>query len=228
MFYNEKPKLIIYVVLMISVFISLSGCTVMDDIKSIAIKTPPPLNSYVADELREGLIKKALILPFTNENGPERVGEIVGNAFAIELGKTGLFHTFSPSVSPQELANADKALWGYGSIDVDTLIAAKKKYGVDAFIFGKVTQYKAFVPLSLGIRVIMISGHSGAAAWSVEGVFDSDQKSVVQAAKSYYKKNYRRDQSLYGWELMLLSMERYTKFITNMLVENLVKEVVEE
>lgn len=212
----------IFLVIAGLMFICFSGCTITHNIKSMVGMIEPNVNQFITEELFRGEINKVLIVPFVYDDGPEKIKNDVTNAFATELGNSGLFNVISPSVGPKEIIDAGKTLWEHGTIDVDTLIEARKSYGVDGFVFGKVTQYKAYVPLTLGLKVMMISGLSGGIIWSSEGVFDSDHKDVVQAGKSYYKKNYRKDQSLYGWELMFISMERYTKFINNLIVKNLV------
>lgn len=223
--FNLQVKILVYVCA--SIF-SFSGCGVVDTISSLTATQPQVSGQYVSEELASGNIKKVLIAPFSYESGPERIEEKVARDFAVELGKTGVFQVIKPSFVSDELVAAKRNLWERGSIDVNTLLKVKKEFGVDGIVFGEVTHYKPFMPLTLGLRIVIISALSGGTVWSVEGVYDSDHKDVVQAAKNYYKKNYRNDQSLYGWELMLISMERYTRFITNMLVTNMVKSIPEK
>ena len=184
-------------------------------------KPTPSFSQYKSAEPGIQSIHKVLIIPFTSKNGPEIEGEMVTQTFTVELGKIDLFRIINPTTVPGELAEAGTVFWDTGSIDLDLLLAAQKKYGVDAFIFGDVTHYKPYVPLVLGVRLMMVSGISGEVVWSVDGVFDSDQKDVVNFAKGYYKKFYRKDQSLYGWEKVLISMQRYTRFVANMMVSTL-------
>ncbi|MGR3179101.1 MAG: hypothetical protein ACUZ8E_13700 [Candidatus Anammoxibacter sp.] len=204
------------------------GCKVIEerswipDLTNIGKKKKlPPFSHFRSAELDEQSIKKVLIVPFLYRNGPEKISATITETFVVELGKAGLFQILNPSVKPTELIGASSTLWDGEGIDVDVLIKARKKYGIDAILFGKITSYKPYIPLVLGMKITMISALSGNILWSIEGDFDSDQKDVVHFAKSYYKKNYRKDQSLYGWELVLVSMKRYSRFVTNMLISTL-------
>lgn len=206
------------------------GCAVVEekswipDWTHIEKKNLPPFSHSRSAELDEGSIKKVLIVPFAFENGPEKVSETITQVFAVELGRARLFRLINPSVKPLDLMEAGKTLWDSGVVDVDTLLKARKKYGVEGFLFGKITNYKPYIPLIFGVKITMISALSGATLWSIDGDFDSDQKEIVSLAKDYYKKFYSKDQSLYGWELMLISMERYSRFVASMLVSTMLIE----
>ncbi len=206
--------------------ISILGCEVTD-ISSITgiidrkSKEPLAFGRFRSEQLDDESIKKVLIMPF-KFTGPEKSASNVTRTFTVEMNKLGMFQVVTPSVKPKELKKAETTLWDMGAIDIDILLAARKKYGVEGFIFGKITEYKPYVPLALGIDVIMVSALTGDTIWSVSGVFDSDQKDVVGKAKEYYKKHFRKDQSLYGWELILISMERYTRFIADTMVSSLI------
>ncbi|MGR3317837.1 MAG: hypothetical protein ACUZ8O_05095 [Candidatus Anammoxibacter sp.] len=184
-------------------------------------KKLPPFNHFRSAELDGQSIRKILIVPFAYKDGPEKISTTITEIFAVELGKAGLFQIMNPSLKPSELIDASNILWDRGVIDVDVLLNAKKKYGVEAVLFGKITNYKPYIPLVLGMKITMISTLSGKTLWSIDGDFDSDQKEVVRFAKSYYKKYYRKDLSLYGWELVLISMERYARFVSNMLISTI-------
>ena len=184
-------------------------------------KKLPPFGHYRSAELDKQSISKILIVPFSYRDGPEKIATTITETFAVELGKAGLFQIMNPSVKPTGLMDASDVLWDRGVIDVDLLLKAREKYGIEAVLFGKITNYKPYIPLVLGMKITMISVLSGNTLWSIDGDFDSDQKEVVDLAKSYYKKYYRKDQSLYGWELVLISMERYSRFVTNMLISTI-------
>ena len=215
--------------LVLLLLIMCAGCKVVEekswipDWTMLEKRELPAFSRSRSKELDKQTIKNVLVVPFLVHKGPEREAEMVTGVFKAELANANLFKLVTPSVRPLELIDVTDTLWELGFIDVDSLVEAKKKYMVDAFLFGQVTSFKPYIPLVLGIKVTLVSALTGGALWSVDGVFNSEQKEVVKLAKDYYKRYYSNGQSLYGWELMLMSMERYSRFISNMLISTIKK-----
>ena len=213
----------------ILLLITCAGCKVLGekswipDWTNLEKRELPPFSRSRSKELDGQSIRNVLVVPFLVDKGPEREAEMVTRVFKAELANANLFKLVTPSVRPRELIDVTDTLWELGLIDVDLLVEAKKKYMVDAFLFGQVTSFKPYIPLVLGLKVTLVSALTGGALWSVDGVFNSEQKEVVKLAKDYYKRYYSNGQSLYGWELMLMSMERYSRFISNMLIYTIKK-----
>lgn len=210
------------------VMIGALGCEVIEnrswlsDWKNIGTVNLPPFSYTRSGELDDRSINKVLVIPFTYDKGPEKISEMVTDNFVVELNRAGMFQLIKPSVKPLELLEGVKSFWDRGVIDVDFLLKARKKYGVDGVLFGEIANYEPYMPLVLGLKVTMISALSGSILWGVDGEFGSDQKETAHLAKNYYKKYYSKNKSLYGWEIMLISMDRYAQFIANMLVSTIV------
>ena len=225
---KENIKLIKTLLLAFILMIGALGCEVIEnrswlsDWKDIGTVNLPPFAYTRSDELNKQSIEKVLVVPFAYNKGPEKIPAMVTDYFVVELNRTGMFQVINPSTKPSELLEGSKTLWDRGVIDVDLLLYAKKKYGVDGVLFGKITNYSPYVPLVLGLKVTMISTLSGSILWGIDGEFSSDQKETTRLAKNYYKKYYSRNKSLYGWEVMLISMDRYAQFVANMLVSTIV------
>lgn len=215
---SETLNLCLYMLLASAVAGSLFGCTLTETFER---QKSPSFGYYKSPKLSISFVKKALIVPFAYESGSDKVIGDVTNAFSMEINRVGLFQVVNPIEKPEALIRVGNHLWDRGAIDAKALMQARKDYRVDGFIFGKITHYKPYSPLTLGVRIMFISGDTGETLWSIDGVFDSDQKEIVQMAKKYYKQNYKKDKSLYGWEIMLISMERYTKFIANLLASTM-------
>lgn len=209
--------------------ISCTGCKVLPekswipDWTNVEKRELPPFSRSRSKELDSQTIRNVLVVPFLVDKGPEREAEMVTRVFKAELANANLFKLVTPSERPLELIDVTDTLWELGFVDVDSLVEAKKKYMVDAFLFGQITSFKPYIPLVLGVKITLVSALTGGVLWSVDGVFNSEQKEVVKLAKDYYKGYYSSGQSLYGWELMLVSMERYSQFISNMLISTIAK-----
>jgi len=67
----------------------------------------------------------------------------------------------------------------------------------------------------------MASATQGEFLWQADAVFDARQSDVATAAERYYKRHYERGNYFYGWEIMLLSIDRYAEFVCDALVATL-------
>jgi hypothetical protein len=112
-------------------------------------------------------------------------------------------------------------LWIKGLVRAETVIEAKKRFKVDAIIFGTITHYKPYEPPILGIKVGMFSTVTGNVIWTVDTILDSSEASVVELVRNYYRVNYQRKQSLYDWKIILLSMNRYAQFVSHQVIKTL-------
>ena len=101
------------------------------------------------------------------------------------------------------------------------MIEAKKRFKVDAIIFGTITHYMPYEPPVLGIKVGMFSTVTGNVIWTADTILDSSEASVVQLVRTYYRRNYQRKQSLYGWKIILVSMKRYAQFAAHQVITTL-------
>lgn len=164
-------------------------------------------------------IRRVLLLPFEYTVDREAIIDEVTEAFAVELRKTGNFEV----VAPQEnnaTATTGHEIWIRGSITLNTLLTLRKKYEVDAIVFGNITHYRPYEPMLLGVKVGMISTDTGAVVWSADGVFDSNENEVAELVKRYFETTHQKS-ALYGWKLILLSLRRYSQFVANQITETL-------
>ena len=195
--------------------IGISGCSFMPAKK--------PLTSYnKSDELYKFNIRRIIVIPFAYESDREEVVREVTESIAIELQKTGEFDVVLLHENIG-LFLEGRQLWNKGSIKSEILIEAKRRFGADAIISGAITHYRPYQPLVLGLKLGMINTDTGSLLWSFDGIFDSNETKVTNMAKSYFEKSSQKESSIYGWEIMLLSMRQYTRFVTSQVVSTLKK-----
>ena len=211
----QKTLLIPIVILLSFAAISNVGCIpllVQREFKSISF--------YKSDEYNNTGVHRVLLVPFTYETNREKVINEVTEAFSIELQKSAKFDIVLPHGFPEELL-LQNDLWGKGLVRAETVIEAKKRFKVDAIIFGTITHYKPYEPPILGMKVGMFSTVTGNVIWTADTILDSSEATVVRLVKTYYRTNYQRKQSLYGWKIILLSMKRYAQFVAHQVIATL-------
>ena len=205
-------------------FASITGCLV-SDMEGVARETfftkkYDTINYHKSEEYLNTRLHRVLLLPFTIESQRDKVVDEVTDAFYIELQKSGKFEIIVPQ-GFQDILSQQNDIWNRGLIRAETIEEAKKRYKVDAILFGTITQYQPYEPPVLGIKIGMFSAISGNIMWSSDAIFDSSDASVIKLVKTYYKEHYKRNQSLYDWKIILLSMKRYAQFVAYHMVDTL-------
>ena len=205
-------------------FASITGC-VVSDMEGVVRETfytkkYDTINYHKSEEYLNSRLHRVLLLPFTVESQRDKVVDEITDAFYIELQKSGKFEIIVPQ-GFQDILALQNDIWNRGLIRSETIEEAKRRYKVDALIFGTITQYQPYEPPALGIKIGMFSAISGNIMWSSDAIFDSSDASVVKLVKTYYKEHYKRKQSLYGWKIILLSMKRYAQFVAYHMVDTL-------
>ena len=202
------------------------GCTAYETVKESITQTLTkeelvnPVNFYKSEEYSSSNIQRILLVPFTFNTGREKVVNEITEAFFDELQKSGKFDVVTPHEFHEVFLNKDN-LWIKGMVNAETIVEAKKRYQVDAIIFGTITRYSPYEPPVIGIKSSMFSTTSGNVIWTSDTIFDSSEASIVKLAKAYYKENYQKKQSLYDWKIVLLSSKRYSQFISHQIVATL-------
>lgn len=212
MFYTLKTLLLLFAV------ICTQGCELYDKFYQKDVESP--VSFYKSGEYKSLNIQRVLLIPFTYETSREKIVDLVTDAFFVELQKSAKFDVVLPHEFHEDFLKQDD-LWIKGLVRPETIIEAKKRYQVDAIIFGTITRYKPYEPPTLGIKMSMFSTTTGTVIWTSDTIFDGSASSVVQLLKEYYKENYQEDQSLYGWKIVMLSMERFSQFIAHHVIATL-------
>ncbi len=210
--------------LILFTLISIKGCVISDVSDTVHEKyfteEFDTINYHKSEEHSNAKLHRVLLLPFTIESNRDKVINEVTEAFFIELQKISKFSVIVPQEF-QDILSQQNDIWTRGLISAETIVEAKKRYNVDAIICGTITQYQPYEPPVLGIKTGMFSTKTGNIMWSSDAIFDSSEATVIKLLKNYYKDHYQRKQSLYDWEILLLSMKRYAQFVAYHMVGTL-------
>ncbi|MBW7942354.1 MAG: hypothetical protein H3C64_08145 [Candidatus Kuenenia stuttgartiensis] len=193
--------------------ILLSGC-----ISSPKITRYSGLSYNKSEELRVTHLQRVLLLPFEYTIDREAVIDEIAEAFSVELRKIGRFEVVVLEGKAKMLS--ENKIWDKGSINLNTVLQLRKKYDVDAIVFGAITHYRPYEPMLLGVKAGMVSTDTGTVLWSADGVYDSNENEVAELVKYYFESTHQKS-ALYGWKLILLSMRRYSQFVANQITKTL-------
>lgn len=197
--------------------VSITGCALFSKESTSQFTS---MSYYKSDEYGDANVRRVLLLPFTVESERDKVINEITNAFFIELQKVSKFDIVVAQEF-QDILSQQRDVWYRGLIKAEIIVEAKKRYKVDAIIFGTITQYRPYEPPVLGIKIGMFSAKSGNIIWSADAIFDSSKAEVIQLIKAYHKEHYQKKQSLYEWSIILLSMKRYAQFVAYQMLATL-------
>jgi len=175
--------------------------------------------TYISPTWEEGVPARIVVVPFDAPGCSRGARDLVTSALAMEL-QAALHADVITASSQDERLTAESALWRRGRVNIDALVAARKEYLADAFVFGTVTHYKEYDPPILGLKVSMISARAGQVLWAAEGLFDAQARSTRSQAEDYFRNSGLR-RSLYGPDLMFMSPRLFARFVASEVVRPL-------
>jgi len=179
--------------------------------------------THVSDALPADMPLRIVIVPFDGVNCEEATRAIVTQSIASEMQVVMRSEIIIASPEDDRLAG-EAALQRRGRVDLEALIQARKRYNADAFVFGAITQYKAYDPPVLGLYLRMLSADTGEAIWAAEGVFDAHDQAVRKMVVEYFKQSGLQDR-LAGPELMFMSPRLYSRFVATRILRPLGERV---
>lgn len=154
-------------------------------------------------------INHVAVVDFTNTSQEPGVEKQVQDMFLRELNKVNKFE-----ISPCPYIEQSKNLFTInGRYTKEDLLEIATKYHIDAILMVEITDYKAYQPLVLGIKIKMVQTITGDDIWIVDELYDSTAAKVSTAAKEYYFSYIDNDHTFYKWKIMLKSMRHFTQFV---------------
>jgi hypothetical protein len=193
--------------------ISLASCGVLGP-------RPMPVNSFRADAADFAAVRRVMVLPFREADGVVGQSIQVRDAFLNELAKSRRFEVVPLPARADEHRNVYEDLTR-GGLSKDVLVELSERYRIDGLVLGTLTSYRAYAPTNLGLRVQLVSLHSGRTIWAAEGLYDANDSRAVEDLQHYAESFQADEDSLHGWQINLLSPTRYASFVSHRLVGTL-------
>lgn len=193
---------------LVAMVLLLAGC---------ALERPPekrPVNHYLADPRDLDCVRRILVLPFSEEPGIAAEKDLVRSAYVDELQKLRRFEVVPLPTDVGEVAVLDASM-RKGRIRAEEIVALCNRYRVDAVVLGSITAWRAYTPPRLGMRVQMVSVHSGSIVWAVDALYDANDRSMVNDLRHFYANVETHDHNQHGWEFDLLSPSRFCHYVAH-------------
>lgn len=201
--------------------IALTGCALAD--RYLPDATPAPVEiatSYHAPPAPRPALRRVAVLPFQDLTRHEAETRALRQALVDEIQKRQAFEVVS--LGRDALAEHEEVdFFRSGVFRQDTLIRLAGRFAADGVLYGAVTRYHPYEPLSLGLQLTLVSAEDGEVVWSANGFYDAADAAVVQDVHNFHDVRLAPSGSLEGWRLILVSPSRFGAYVCSRLADTL-------
>jgi len=202
----------------------ITGCAKSSYLGQMTTASYQPSNVYRAEANLSPEIKRVAVLPLTtlNDDTAMEFGrEALWPVLVAELGRARQFELVSVSADELRLLTGRNSWSGEEKLPIDFFDKLKEKLGVDAVLFSRLTQYRAYEPLAVGWRLKLLDAAEPQVLWAVDEVFDARVPEVAAAARRYAQQHPDTGPSVQDAQGVLLSPRRFGRYAANAVVETL-------
>jgi len=176
-----------------------------------------PVNHFLGDPMDIDSVRRVMVLPFQEAEGVQAQTAQVREAFINELVKIQRFEVVPLPGGAAEHRELYHGLTK-GNLSTDALVRLGERYRIDGVMLGTLTSYRAYTPPNLGMRLQLVSLHSGQVVWAAEGLYDSNDARVIEDLQHYAGSFQAEEDSMHGWQINLISPMRYAGYVSHRLV----------
>jgi hypothetical protein len=169
---------------------ALGGCSTVQHAVSDPSKSGPffkPKN-FLGEPSMPSAVRRVVLMPVHGGAfAAADTSESLDPVFATALEKQMRFEVVTMSREECEKSFGTADLSSAASLPHDFLKVVGDKYGAQAVVFVDITAYKAYRPLSIGVRAKLADVTSRRLIWSFDELFSMTDPAIVNSVRHYYK-----------------------------------------
>ncbi|HXJ73828.1 MAG TPA: hypothetical protein VNM37_13295 [Candidatus Dormibacteraeota bacterium] len=210
--------------LFLPLLLVLVGCSHIPGLQKTTVASYEPSNVHREERHLPSQIKRVAVLPvtaMTDESAMEFGRDTLGPILVEELERARLFEVVVISSEELHLATGRNAWTGEERLPLDFFDALKEKLGADAVLFVRLTQYRAYEPLSIGWRLKLLETDEPRILWAVDEVFDARVPGVAAAARRFAHQHPETSGDAGDGQEVLRSPRRFGQYTVSAVVATL-------
>jgi hypothetical protein len=166
----------------------LSGCKTASFSDPVVGAGYEPKNVYRWLNQLPVSVRRVAVLPTTCDTTQSDVQsgrDLLDSVIAEEFGKTRKFEIVT--VSPEQLRVwTGRSNWrAEETLPPNLLKLLRQELDCDGVLFSRLTQYRAYPPLAVGLSLKLVEIEKAEFVWAVDEIFDASEPSVVNSARRY-------------------------------------------
>jgi len=198
-----------------------TGCSTSPFLSDLSTPNYAPSNVHRDQAFLPTYVRRVAVLPLTtltDESSMDFGRDSLWPVLLDELGRSRQFELVT--VPPDELRLlTGRSSWsGEEKLPADFFEKLKDKLGVDAVLFSRLTQYRAYEPLTVGWRLKLLDAEVPRILWAVDEVFDARVAEVSVAARRYARDHPDAAASLHDSQSVLLSPRRFGQYTASAVI----------
>jgi hypothetical protein len=183
-----------------------------------------PANVYTSFNQLPVNLRRVAVLPLTCDTKASELEygrQVLEAVLGEELGKTKKFELIT--VSPEQLRIwTGRPAWrAEETLPADFLKVIKEQLGCDAVLFSRLTQYRAYPPLTVGFSLKLAEVDTTEFVWAVDEIFDASEPSVVNSARRYQLSREQLPAALSDSRSILNSPSGFGRYAANSVFQTL-------
>lgn len=202
-----------------------TGCLRGSLLRQATTPSYKPTNVYQEEAHLPAEIKRVAILPLTSlgdDTGTDFGRESLGPILLNELGRSRLFELVIVSPEELRLITGRNAWTGEEKLPTSFFDKLREKLAVDAVMFCRLTQYRAYEPLTVGWRLKLLDAIEPHILWAVDEVFDAKVPEVAAAARRFVgQRPDSSSSSLQDAQTAMVSPRRFGQYTVHAIVQTL-------
>lgn len=174
-----------------------------------------PTNVRCAAATLPASLKRVAVLPLSadpTDPAAAAGAEFLKPVLLSELGKAKTFELVM--ISPEQLRGwaGQGTLSSLDSLPAGLLDSIREATAADAVLFPRLTVYRPYPPLAVGLSFRLVDTRSQLIWWSVDEVFDAGSKPVAKAAESYAAGQMENPRAASETATILISPGRFAQY----------------
>ncbi|MAG56844.1 MAG: hypothetical protein CMJ83_11175 [Planctomycetes bacterium] len=183
--------------------------------------TPSPVRIAVAwraPTIDGHRVRRVVVLPFRDDTVHPESADGAQHALIDALNRRQPFEVVA--LDRSVFTARDEELWSTtGRVKKDTILRLSRRYHADGVLYGTVTRFRPYEPMTFGLRIALVSTGAGDLIWEANALYDAQDARVAQDVHHWYDTQQADSHQLESWRSVLMSPTRFIGYACARIVE---------
>jgi hypothetical protein len=184
---------------------ALTGC------QEPAQRAPREIPYYLSSPQDVHKIGKVVFVEIPGTELNDEIGRDTTAALLKAIQARGLFTLELLALS--DPAATEIARMGDQTLSLEQISNLHKRFGSDAAIFGRITSFRSYPHMQMGLRLRMVDLRTAKLLWGVDQIWDTADKDLQDRLEDYFEDQVADEYRPLDWRVVLVSPLALEEFI---------------
>ena len=197
----------------LSILLTLSSCRKFEQEKVVARAEPfIPTNLYPIERL-PAYFNRVVVIPCHHEDNDSPILDYIDDIFQQELAQERIFEIIRFSPSQMKKKFGIERVSSTSPLPENFLRELETLTNSNGVLFVDIHSFRAFRPMSLGVRAKLVDIKTGEFMWAIDETFDAGHASVIIGSRIFQEKSQVRALSAKTSGSVLQSPRVFAKYV---------------